>query len=499
MLIGKIPQNQLAVDGVGTIPHGLFNDMTLGIQERIGVSESNATILDQMEAEHRDLRFRNVEFVSGNYSIRTDPEREWELVAAGNLKHFQHPVAQDTYIRRRVPAYWWRDESQTGYLHSNITDDNERSIRVVAQLAAENDLSVEEVIAVILYTGPMYAPPPPALFFCNSLDMYVVYNAILERFPPNIFHLFDGGFNTTILVIDSALKKLSQKVFLSSSYRGTGGRHRVPDQFWNGDGFVLFGFTSTSCSKVESLKYSGALLPDRPHAAVFRFEAKDGKSLPAAGVEGLSQFPHEKEHLFPPLSLVAPTVPLQVVTEMFAGKSVPVISATITASAHTLPSASALVTLTYLGSSFLEHTTIPSTTGSRMWERIEHYSHFVREIKKNRSQPQLLKLWAHADSSTSNARVAASHATALFFLSKVLHPLDHNLLAVARRPLASREDDRPSQKHKLVARSSLATLLILRMFEHVETMARMTVTDVQKRVARRVHPRETIVVTNLTS
>ncbi len=261
---------------------------------------------------------------------------------------------------------------------------------------------------------------------------------------------------------------------------------------------MLFGFTSSSSDKLESLKYSGAILHDRPHAAVFRFEAKDGKSLPAAGVQALSQFPHEKEYLFPPLSLVEPTVPLQVVTEMFAGKCVPVISATITASAHTLPSASALVTLTYLGSSFLEHTTI-SSTESHMWERIEQYSLFVREIKKNRTQPQLLKLWTHADASTSNARIAASHASALYFLSEVLHPLNHSLLVAARRPLASRDDDRPSQKHKLVARSSLTTLLILRMFARAEIMARKTVTDFQKHVARRVHPRETIVVSNLTS
>jgi hypothetical protein len=476
MLMGKIPKSQQAVDGVGTIPHGLLNDMILGIQERIGSSESNETILDQMETEH--LRFKNVEFISGNYSIHTTSEREWLLVAEGKLEHFQPPVTQDVDARRRVPAEWWTDARQTGYLHSDVTDDKERSRRVVAQLAAENDLSVEEVIAIILYTGPMY----------------VVYNAILERFPPQIFDLFHGGFKTTILVVDSALRKLSQKKFLSILYRGTGGRHRIPDQFWQGDGFVLPGFTSTSSNKIESLKYSGAMHHDRPHYAVFRFVAKDGKSIPAAGVKALSQFPHEQEYTVPPLSFVEPTVPIQVDIVMFEGKEVPVISATITASVQTLPSASALVTLTYLGSSLLKHAT-NSSTESHMWERIERHSDFVREIKKNRAPQQLLKLWAHADASTSNARIAASYASAWNFISKALLPLNHNLLVAARRPLASREDDRPSQKHKLVARSSLTTLLLLRMLAHGEST---TVRELQERVARRVHTRGTIVVSNIT-
>lgn len=436
-----------------------------------------------METEH--LHFGNDEFISSNYSIRTTSEREWELVAEGKLEYFQHPVTQDADVRRRVPAEWWTDASQTGYLHSDVTDDKERSRRVVAQLAAENDLSVEEVIAIILYTGPMY----------------VVYNAILERFPPQIFDLFRGGFKTTILVVDSALKKLSQKFFQGSSYRGTGGRHRVPDQFWKGDGFVLPGFTSTSSSKIESLKYSGAKHHDRPHYAVFRFEGKDGKSLPAAGVKALSQFPHEQEYIVPPLSRVDPTVPIQVDIEMFEGKEVPVISATITASVQTLPSASALVTLTYLGRSLLKHATI-SSTESHMWERIERHFDFVREIKKNTAPRQLLKLWAHADASTSNARIAASYASAWNKISKALLPVNHNLLVAARRPLASREDNRPSQKHKLVARSYLTTLLILRMLDGESTGAPATVRgDVRKsqeRVARRVHTRGTIVVSNIT-
>ncbi len=57
------------------------------------------------------------------------------------------------------------------------------------------------VIALILYTGPMF----------------VVYNSILRRFPLDIYTVFSRGgnlFSTTIFVLVSAVQKISTRMSL---------------------------------------------------------------------------------------------------------------------------------------------------------------------------------------------------------------------------------------------------------------------------------------------
>ncbi|MFN9939198.1 MAG: hypothetical protein ACK56I_06965, partial [bacterium] len=58
-------------------------------------------------------------------------------------------------------------------------------------------LCEEEVIAIVLYTGPMFQ----------------IYNTILRRYPAEKFKLFEEGdnqFSTTIFVLVSAVQKLSR-------------------------------------------------------------------------------------------------------------------------------------------------------------------------------------------------------------------------------------------------------------------------------------------------
>ena len=64
-------------------------------------------------------------------------------------------------------------------------------------LAKAAKLTREEVIAIVMYTGPAF----------------VLYNAVLRRFPANIYSVFkDSGnlFPTTIFVLVSAVNKLSR-------------------------------------------------------------------------------------------------------------------------------------------------------------------------------------------------------------------------------------------------------------------------------------------------
>ena len=59
--------------------------------------------------------------------------------------------------------------------------------------------AVSAVIALILYTGPMFT----------------VYNCILRRFPEQMYKVFEGSdnaFATTIFVLVSAVQKISRRM-----------------------------------------------------------------------------------------------------------------------------------------------------------------------------------------------------------------------------------------------------------------------------------------------
>ena len=68
--------------------------------------------------------------------------------------------------------------------------------------------------------------------------MFQVYNAVLRRFPSEVYERFDGGgnrFATTIHVLVSAVVKIARVMKLPSGlelYRGLGGLMELPDSFY---------------------------------------------------------------------------------------------------------------------------------------------------------------------------------------------------------------------------------------------------------------------------
>ena len=96
---------------------------------------------------------------------------------------------------------------------------------VQKSLAKRADLSRAEMIAVVLYTGPMF----------------VVYNGILRQFPKELYSVFlesDNRFSTTIFILVSAVQKLSRCMHIPTGmllYRGLGGTLGLPDSFPNAD------------------------------------------------------------------------------------------------------------------------------------------------------------------------------------------------------------------------------------------------------------------------
>jgi hypothetical protein len=167
-------------------------------------------------------------------------------------------------------------------------------------LAVAAKLTREEIIAIVMYTGPVF----------------VLYNAVLRRFPPNIYSEFkDSGnlFPTTIFVLVSAISKLSRCMNIAPGtllYRGLGGTMQFPDRFTRPDptcttphalGYLEFGFMSTTADRSVAVQYSG-VKEGKPKAGILQLQPNSVDR--GADISEFSQYPGEKEFLILPYSFV---------------------------------------------------------------------------------------------------------------------------------------------------------------------------------------------------
>jgi hypothetical protein len=177
-----------------------------------------------------------------------------------------------------------------------------RSIDELMQnpLAIKAKLTREEMIAVVMYTGPAF----------------VVYNAILRRWPTDIYDVFataDNLFTTTIFVLVSAIQKLSRCMNIPLGmllFRGLGGTLDFPDSFNRADarcvtpnalGYTEFGFMSTTAERGVAIEYSG-VKDGKPKASILQIRPSSVDR--GADISEFSQYPAEKEWLFVPYSFV---------------------------------------------------------------------------------------------------------------------------------------------------------------------------------------------------
>lgn len=205
---------------------GTIEDFHRGLVGRIG--SANLDFFNAMKAEHCSKAGSKDEFETLNYAIKSTPYREWCLVV-DKEKVVPEP---DMRYGRRIPDI---DELMT------------------LDVAKRAKLSRPEVIAVVLYTGPLY----------------YVYNSILRRWPEETYNRFKNRnnlFSTSITVLVSAVQKIACVMPLKEGltlYRGLGGRVCLPRSFFKSDengcrGFVEWGFMSTTADKEVAIDYSEA-------------------------------------------------------------------------------------------------------------------------------------------------------------------------------------------------------------------------------------------------
>jgi WD40 repeat protein len=248
---------------------GTITDFHKGLTGRVGMPHLN--FKNAMRQEHCERAGCDVQFTTGNYKITTTPRQEWQYIVE-NV-----PCPDMGHKRRLVPI---------GEL---LQLDSSKTAK----------LCEEEVIAIVLYTGPMFQ----------------IYNTILRRYPAEKFELFEKGdnqFPTSIFVLVSAVQKLSRftRIPLGTLlYRGLGGKVDLPDIFFQIDdkgcsGYAEWGFLSTTSDRDVALGYSG-VKERRPKAMVMVIETSSIDR--GADISEFSQYPGEKEFLYLPCSFLQRT------------------------------------------------------------------------------------------------------------------------------------------------------------------------------------------------
>ena len=146
--------------------------------------------------------------------------------------------------------------------------------------------------------------------------MFVIYNAILRRYPADIYNVYetaDNTFPTTIFILVSAIQKLSRCMNIPAGtllYRGLGGSMELPDTFFvpsqncitpNALGYCEFAFMSTTQDRSVAVQYSG-VRDNKPKASIMEIHPNSVDR--GADISEFSQYPGEKEFLIVPYSFV---------------------------------------------------------------------------------------------------------------------------------------------------------------------------------------------------
>jgi hypothetical protein len=252
---------------------GTIDEFHEGLQARVGTPHLNFEVA--MWREHCQKPGWDKEFITSNYNIRTTPKQEWMYIVGDETgNRLPCPAADRGHGRRIVPI----------------------SELLQLPLSKAANLIRAEMIAIVMYSGPMF----------------VVYNAILRRFPPDVYQTFEQGkntYSTTIYVLVSAVQKLSRCTHIPEGtllYRGLGGLLDLPDTFHQLDrygrsGYTDWGFMSTTADREIALGYSG-VKQRRPKAMVMVIQASSVDR--GACISEFSQYPGEREYLWLPCSFV---------------------------------------------------------------------------------------------------------------------------------------------------------------------------------------------------
>ncbi|CAK0862588.1 unnamed protein product [Prorocentrum cordatum] len=331
---GEALNSKFAAEGGFEFDFGTKTDFFSGLEERIG--SPSADIPRAMVDDHCSRCDSQTEWETGNYGITTTSQVEWLLVLQDLFDQLSGDGsklgASDTVLQewRKVakrlaglvselprPRQWPgetinaehpRSKNRHRMWLAGLADKNRE-----LQDAGEKCVLLVEAIAMCLYTGPLFEK----------------YNAVCRGGPlrgepskvmrDRFLSLCGGGpsaeaadrtgrgaavnrYTTTIHVLASALVKISKLSKAGVVVRGTAGG-RLPKQFWEEDAFgvrggIEYGFMSTTSNREVAMQYAS----DPRRGAGTILEIQTGMIDRGADLSWISQYPHERELCFPPLT-----------------------------------------------------------------------------------------------------------------------------------------------------------------------------------------------------
>jgi len=302
-----------------SMSYGTQCEFFAGLEDLIGSPDPR--VERAMMREHCNAEDSNIEWTTENYKVTTTPEIEW---------HFVRGNGEDPKIARRARSMlassalgsgkeappsprlgqedarsgWKWPEETVNTQHrrqwKDISDFKDVFDGINAKLKekGEQPLELVEWIGGRLYTGPMFEK-----YNAVNRGGAVKTGRQSEHMVKKFNDLCRGNrYCTTIHAINSALIKLSKLEKADKLYRGTQ-RGVLPDCFWHEDesgvrGGIEYGFLS--CSR--DLEVAKQYVQHGSALAATIFEIQTGMIDRGADLSPLSQYPHEREICFPPLT-----------------------------------------------------------------------------------------------------------------------------------------------------------------------------------------------------
>ena len=305
-------QGKFLQEGASMMDYGNLSSFFGGLEGKIG--GPNPKVYQTMASEHTAKGGdRHEHFTTGNYGVTTTSAIEWAFVATPD----ERPVGD-----------WPRETRLGGKAERRESMPLAELERLVAEHASrlrdmgEEPLLLQEALGARLYTGPLFVKYNAVLrglesevdFLRNQMVQLCCPKVIADDFMggaqasnPAMGSLTYAGarkelntYTTTLHAINSSIIKLSKLTVATKVYRGVSGL-ALPDEFWTANKFgvkggVEGGFMSTTLERDVAMAYAAG------DGAGFIFEMTMGMVDRGADIGFLSQYPHEREILFAPLT-----------------------------------------------------------------------------------------------------------------------------------------------------------------------------------------------------
>lgn len=289
---------------------GSFADMSDfygGLEDMIG--ECRKDLMKSMEEEHTKVSSgfgaSDTAFTTSNYMVSTTPRKEWQFVVdPGDVADMDAGTDPATKKSRGLRQRLDIDDlyENAAQLISEAFSQNKlfQQVQVTPQDIIDQKLLKVEIIALRLYTGPLFELYNGVLRAWGNLEGRGHVPAYSQVYPGEDVR---NRFTTTIHVINSGVLKLSRLQPAVPVFRGISGM-KLPKRFieqdeYNVRGGVEYAFMSTTTDESVALGYAKG--GDRDTATTL-IEASMGMVDRGASLDWLSQYPHEREILLPPLT-----------------------------------------------------------------------------------------------------------------------------------------------------------------------------------------------------